>query len=97
LRYDDPCDRCYLNIYTWASARQDRLDTVRDVTDERIPIGGTPGFATLNLRMGRTLGACRQHNLSLSLENITDKAYLVHGSGVLGTGATARLGYSWLF
>ena len=97
LRYDDPCDRCYLNIYTWASARQDRLDTVRDVTDERIPIGGTPGFATLNLRMGRRLGACRQHNLSLSLENITDKAYLVHGSGVLGTGATARLGYSWLF
>ena len=97
LRYLDPCQRCYFSIYTWMSDRQDRLDPVRDVTDERIPIGGTPGFATLNTRMGRTFGACRQHDFTLSLENITDKAYLVHGSGVLGTGATARLGYSWQF
>ncbi len=97
LRYDNPSNACYLNVYTWASARQNRLDTVRDVTDERIPIGGTPGFATLNLRMGRAFGACRQHRFSLSGENLTDKAYLVHGSGVLGTGATARIGYSWLF
>ena len=97
LRYDDPCQRCYFNVYTWASARQNRLDGVRDGRDERIPIGGTPGFATLNMRMGRTFGQCRDHNVSVSLENILDKAYLVHGSGVLGTGATARLGYSWLF
>lgn len=97
LRYDDPSGLSYFDVYTWASARQNRLDTVRDVTDERIPIGGTPGFATLNLRMGRTFGACRQHRLSVSGENLTDKDYLVHGSGVLGTGATARLGYSWIF
>jgi hypothetical protein len=77
------------------SARQDRLDPVRDDTDERIPPGGTPGFATLNMRMGRTLGRCDQHRLSLSLENITDQPYLVHGSGVLGTGFTARFGYTW--
>lgn len=97
LRYKDLSRRTYFSVYTWVSDRQDRLDIVRDVTDERIPIGGTPGFATLNTRMGRTFGARRQHQLSLSLENITDKAYLVHGSGVLGTGATARLGYSWEF
>lgn len=97
LRYNDPCRRCYFNIYTWASARQDRLDIVRDITDERIPIGGTPGFATLNVRTGRTFGARKQHRLSISGENLTDNAYLVHGSGVLGTGATARFGYSWLF
>ena len=97
LRHNDPRGRSYFDIYTWASARQNRLDIVRDLTDERIPIGGTPGFATLNVRMGRTFGACGQHRLSISGENLTDKAYLVHGSGVLGTGATARLGYSWLF
>jgi len=94
LRYRDLCGRSYFDMYTWMSRRQDRLDPVRDVTDERIPIGGTPGFATLNVRMGRLIGAS---NLSLSLENITDKAYLVHGSGVLGTGATARFGYSRRF
>ncbi|MCG8649140.1 MAG: TonB-dependent receptor [Pirellulales bacterium] len=87
----------YLDVYTWMSDRQDRLDPVRDVTDERIPIGGTPGFATLNARMGRTLGAENQHRISASFENITDKDYLVHGSGVLGTGFTTRLGYSWIY
>ena len=97
IRYRDNLHRSYFDLYTWMSDRQDRLDPVRDLTDERIPIGGTPGFATLNLRMGRSFGACHQHRARLSLENITDKSYLVHGSGVLGTGVTARLGYSWLF
>jgi hemoglobin/transferrin/lactoferrin receptor protein len=97
LRYREPRLRSYFAIYTWMSDRQDRLDPVRDVTDERIPIGGTPGFATLNLRCGRNFGAWDQHRLSLSLENITDQPYLVHGSGVLGTGCTARLGYAWVY
>lgn len=97
LRYNDACDCSYFTLYTWASRRQDRLDSVRDLSDERIPIGGTPGFATLNARMGRRFGIHRQHNVSLSLENITDKDYLVHGSGVLGTGFSARLGYAWDF
>ena len=33
----------------------------------------------------------------LSLENITDKSYLVYGSGVFGTGFTARLTYALTF
>jgi hemoglobin/transferrin/lactoferrin receptor protein len=93
VRYRQP--RRQLDFYTWMSDRQDRLDPVRDLSDERIPIGGTPGFATLNLRVAQTLGRCEQHRLSLSLENLTDQPYLVHGSGVYGTGITARLGYSW--
>jgi outer membrane receptor protein involved in Fe transport len=97
LRYREPSLRSYFAIYTWMSDRQDRLDRVRDVTDERIPIGGTPGFATLNLRAGHTFGCCDQHRVSLGLENITDQPYQVHGSGVLGTGFTARLGYTWTY
>lgn len=97
LRHRDTVSGNYFALYTWMSARQDRLDTVRDITDERIPIGGTPGFATLNARSGRTFGEFDQHRASLSLENITDQPYQVHGSGVLGTGFTARLGYSWVY
>ena len=97
LRYREPAAGKYATLYTWMSDRQDRLDPVRDVTDERIPIGGTPGFATLNLRLGRDFGARRQHRGSVSFENITDKAYLVHGSGVLGTGFTTRLGWTSAF
>ncbi len=94
LRWRDPRLRGYFSIHTWLVRRQDRLDPVRDIADERIPIGGTPGYGTLNLRFGKTFGCCRQHRLSVSLENLTDKAYLVHGSGVAGTGFTARLGYA---
>lgn len=94
IRYRQAQLNSYFTLYTWMSHSQDRLDTVRDITDERIPIGGTPGFATLNMRWGRTFGCCDQHRVSMSLENITDQAYLIHGSGVLGTGFTARFGYS---
>lgn len=97
LRWREPKLRSYFSMYTWMVRRQDRLDQVRDITDERIPAGGTPGYATLNLRAGRTFGCCNQHRVSLSLENITDKNYLVHGSGVFGTGATARFGYNWVY
>ena len=97
LRWRDPELRSYFAVYTWMSDRQERLDPVRDVTDERIPIGGTPGFATLNARFGRTFGCGDQHRASISLENITDQPYQVHGSGVLGTGFTARFGYSWIW
>ena len=95
LRYQ-PLRSSYLDLYSWMSDRQDRLDAVRDVTDERIPIGGTPGFATFNARIGRAFGRLDEHRVSLSLENLFDKGYLVHGSGVLGTGFTARFGYSWV-
>ncbi len=97
LRWRDPQLRGYFSLYTWMVRRQDRLEQVRDITDERIPAGGTPGYATLNMRVGRSFGCHDQHRLSLSLENITDKNYLVHGSGVFGTGFTARLGYHWFY
>ncbi len=97
LRFRSPDLRSYFALYSWMANRQDRLDPVRDLSDERIPIGGTPGFATLNMRVGRTFGCCDQHRLSLSLENITDQPYIVHGSGVLGTGITARFGYTRRF
>jgi len=97
LRWREPETQCYLALYTWLVARQDRLDPVRDLSDERIPPGGTPGYGTLNVRAGRAFGACNQHRLSVSLLNVTDKNYLVHGSGVYGTGFTVRFGYQWVY
>jgi hemoglobin/transferrin/lactoferrin receptor protein len=94
LRWRDPESLGHFAIYTWLVDNQDRLDPVRDFGDERIPVGGTPGYGTLNMQFSRTFGQCNQHHLSVNLENLTDRAYLVHGSGVFGTGFTARLGYS---
>jgi len=97
LRWRNLNASSYFQVYAWMVSRQDRLELVRDITDERIPPGGTPGYATLNMRTGRSFGRYNQHRVSLSLENITDKNYLVHGSGVFGTGFTARFGYRWTF
>ena len=94
LRWRSSDARSWWSMYAWMVRNQDRLDTVRDVTDERIPAGGTPGYTTLNMRAGHAFGDAQQHRVSLSLENLTDKSYLVHGSGVYGTGFTARFGYS---
>lgn len=71
----------------WA-AKQDRL-AIADQSDPRIPNGGTPGYGTLDLRVGYRFRA----NLALSvvMENITDTAYRVHGSSVNGPGRNVVL------
>lgn len=95
LRWRDECRRTYCDLFTWLVRRQDRY-AAQDMTDARFPVGGTPGFGTLNLRMGTRLGRCENHRLSFTLENITDKAYRVLGSGVDGPGFNFIAGYEWV-
>ncbi len=92
LRWRDASRRNYFDVYTWLVDRQDRYASV-NLTDSRFPQGGTPGYATLNLRVGHAFGPCDRQRISLVLENITDKYYRVLGSGVDGAGFNAILGY----
>jgi outer membrane receptor protein involved in Fe transport len=71
------------HAYTRFAARQDRL-SADDLDDPRIPEGGTPGWYTLNLRLG--IEAVRGIYLQASVENILDRNYREHGSGVNGPG-----------
>ncbi len=74
----------------WADA-QTRLSLV-DKSDARIPSGGTPGYATLDLRAGWRV---RGHFvLSLSFDNVFDAAYRVHGSSINGPGRGLSAGLS---
>jgi hemoglobin/transferrin/lactoferrin receptor protein len=58
----------------------DRLNTQDRVDIERIPPGGTPGYAVAGLRAG---WKWRRHlTLSAALENLTDEDYRIHGSGL---------------
>jgi hemoglobin/transferrin/lactoferrin receptor protein len=91
-RWRDECHRKWFDVYTWLVARQDRYNPQNNI-DARFPLEGTPGYATLNVRMGTALGRCNRHRLSLTLENITDARYRVLGSGVDGAGFNAILGY----
>jgi hemoglobin/transferrin/lactoferrin receptor protein len=95
LRWRDKELASYFDLYTWLVRRQDRY-AAANLGDARFISGGTPGYATLNLRAGTALGQCQQHRLSLSLENITDKYYRVLGSGVDGAGFNAIVGYEFV-
>ena len=90
LRWRSPCRRRWFEIYEWIASRQTRL-SARDKTDPRMNPNGTPDWHTLNLRMGTYLW----HNseLSISWENILDRYYRVHSSGIDAPGITLILGY----
>jgi len=67
----------------WMNGTQDRLDSV-DIADNRIANGGTPGFAVVNLRAGWTPN--ETYRVQLFGENLLDKSYREHGSGIDGRG-----------
>ena len=59
---------------------QDKLST-RDAEDtQRIPPGGTPGYTVFNIRSAWNISD--SFMASVSLENIFDEDYRVHGSGL---------------
>ncbi|MBN1771240.1 MAG: TonB-dependent receptor [Deltaproteobacteria bacterium] len=71
----------------WATA-QDRL-ALQDLSDPRIPYGGTPGYAVLDLSAGFRWR--RNLLLGLVVENVTDTAWRTHGSSVNGPGVGASV------
>lgn len=73
------------------AARQDRLSP-EDLTDPRIPAGGTPGYAVTRLTVGYRPAA--RQELILSVDNLGDLRYKTHGSGVYGAGRGVVLSYS---
>ncbi|MCA9262280.1 MAG: TonB-dependent receptor [Planctomycetales bacterium] len=91
--FDQQRDLAYLRIQGIAPDVNPIYDA--NLGDVRFPPGGTPGYATLNLRCGMTLGASQRHGVNISLENITDKYYRVLGSGVDGPGFNAVVGYTY--
>ena len=94
LRYE-LSDSQWLEMSSFIAAKQDNLNT-RDKGDtQRIPPDGTPGYAVFNLRYGFQIS--EQLLLTLSLENITDEEYRIHGSGQNEPGINFIFGASMTF
>jgi outer membrane receptor protein involved in Fe transport len=68
--------------------RQDRL-SARDIRDSRIDPNGTPGWATAGAQARWHIDDTWQ--LTLGLENLLDKNYRHHGSGIDATGRNVYL------
>jgi hemoglobin/transferrin/lactoferrin receptor protein len=94
LRYDHG-DRWWVALSCTAAGRADKLST-RDAADtSRIPPGGTPGYAVVDARAGwRVQDGLR---LTAAVENITDKDYRTHGSGINEPGRNLVLAADWVF
>lgn len=74
----------------WAAA-QTRLAPT-DATDPRIPPGGTPAYAVVELRAGYRIDD--RMRISASIDNLFDTAYRVHGSSINGAGRNLKLSIS---
>lgn len=67
---------------------QSRL-SARDIRDNRIDPFGTPGWASLTIDADYRIS--RHWQLGLAVENLLDKRYRQHGSGVDAVGINARI------
>jgi iron complex outermembrane receptor protein/hemoglobin/transferrin/lactoferrin receptor protein len=74
------------------AASQDRL-APSDANDARIPVGGTPGYAVLDVRIAWRYGSTTR--IALVWENVFDQAYRVHGSSINGPGMGLNLALEW--
>ncbi|MBU1265511.1 MAG: TonB-dependent receptor [Gammaproteobacteria bacterium] len=89
LRYAQD-ERTWYEVYSLFADRQDRLSS-GDLSDPRIPPGGTQGYATLNFKAG--FEPAPGQDLVVSLENALDAQYKTHGSGVYAPGI--NLAVTW--
>jgi len=94
LRWD-PASPLWIETLVTMADKQDDLST-RDKGDtQRIPPGGTPGYAAFTLRGGYQL--TEQLRISAAIENIGDKNYRVHGSGLNEVGRNYVIAAEYTF
>ncbi|MBU1218287.1 TonB-dependent receptor [Myxococcota bacterium] len=92
--------RGFVEVFGRYASKQDRLSP-EDESDVRIPDGGTPSWYTLNARamMGfrNVSGAISNLRVGLSLENVLNKKYKYHGSGLYNAGRNFMLFFEAVF
>lgn len=74
-----PDTRWWLECAIEMANCQDHLADA-EKTDNRFPPDGTPGYGVIHVRGGRRIGA--NTDLAVAVENVGDKEYRIHGSGV---------------
>lgn len=90
LRWTQQQGRFWLEGRTIAANHEDRLNSADRADTSRFPPGGTPGYCVLMLSSGYK--ATDNLDLFVTLENVTDTSYRIHGSGVNQSGFNAIIG-----
>ncbi|MCB2197929.1 TonB-dependent receptor [bacterium] len=92
LQFTSDPGRWTIEPYLRFAGKQDRLSS-DDKDDDRIPIGGTPGWITWNLRAQTP--EWHGVRVTVALQNLTDLNYRVHASGINAPGRHLVLTMGW--
>ena len=94
-RWQPPGKRYWVETVVRMADDQTHLSTRDKADTQRIPPGGTPGYGVWDIRAGIAL--TERLAISGSIENILDKDYRVHGSGINEPGRNVILSADWAF
>jgi len=94
-RWRHPSGRFWFEAVARMADKQDRLSPRDKADTQRIPPGGTPGYAVFDIRGGVKITDDLQ--VSAAIENILDKTYRIHGSGVNEPGRNFIVAVDWRF
>ncbi len=80
VRWQTPAGKYWVEIVEDLAAEADKLSPEDKLDTQRIPPGGTPGYAVSTIRTGTRIS--KELNLAVAVENIFNEDYRIHGSGV---------------
>ena len=84
-------EKDWARLFVQLADKQQRL-AAGDISDNRIGRLGTPGWSVINISNGFNF---KKMDINLTLQNVFDKDYKFHGSGINGVGRSLILGFSW--
>ncbi len=84
-------EKYWAKLFFQLAGKQQRL-AAGDISDNRIGRLGTPSWSVINISNGFNF---KKMDINLTLQNVLDKDYKFHGSGINGVGRSLILGFSW--
>ena len=95
LRFEPRPNRSWIEFDCRMADKQDRLSPDDRADTQRIPPGGTPGYAVFNLRCG--IRPVDGVTITAAVENIANTDYRIHGSGQNEPGTNVIVGLDYRF
>ena len=94
-RWEHPSRRLWAETVVRMASEAGHLSTRDEGDTQRIPPGGTPGYAAWDIRAGVRVNEGLR--ISAAIENLLDKDYRIHGSGLNEPGRNFILSADWEF
>jgi hemoglobin/transferrin/lactoferrin receptor protein len=95
LRWDHPNGKLWLETACTFAATADKLSASDRADTQRIVPGGTPGYTVLDVRGGWKVA--EGLDLWAGVENVGNRDYRIHGSGINEPGTNFKVGARWRF